>query len=667
MTPGANVAAWRPATKPPLAWIGKALFTTVGALLCAQYLAGVLFLWSLQASPASATPLTIARYAYYYSDRADVRRRLKLASAAGLAIVAVAAFPLLLPPKRSLHGDARFATTREIRRAGMFADHGIVYGRVRRFAFFFRRIVFDGQQGAIVSAPPRSDKGTAIVVPNCLHWRHSLICQDPKNENWQISAGWRASIGQECYRIDPLNEDGDTACTNPLSYVSTNPNLRISGIQRIGATLFPEIPGADPFWTAGGRGMFLGMSLYVLETPSLPQTLGEVLRQGMASDAEGFGEHWKRVIAGRQGGRYPLSAPCVRAISDIMDLAPVTASSIRKTFTSRLDLWTNPLIDAATSRNDFDWRDLRKKPISVYLGIQPGDLELLRPLLNLVVEQALSLQTLELPEHNPELRYQILGLFDETTAPGRIGTLAKAISYLPGFNVRLLLIIQAFSQLRETYNPQNADTMMKSLAARIVYAPKDFSEASEISQDLGFTTVKVRTHSRPFLNLFDPKARRSRSINENEQRRALLLPQEVKELGRDREIIFHEGIRPILAYKNRYFEDRFFRRRVLPPPPTACPGRARVQPVSTATPIQSPLPETNPDTAGGASVESLQRPIRTRAATVEDIERIESLTLDDFAADFRKVEIPQKPDGERLTEAELHTAVESFLATLREP
>ena len=55
-----------------------------------------------------------------------------------------------------------------------------------------------------------------------------------------------------------------------------------------------------------------------------------------------------------------------------------------------------------------------------------------------------------------------------------------------------MLVIQAFSQLREIYGQQNAETMMKSLAARIVYAPKDIAEATEISNELGFTTVKVQ-------------------------------------------------------------------------------------------------------------------------------------------------------------------------------
>lgn len=35
----------------------------------------------------------------------------------------------------------------------------------------------------------------------------------------------------------------------------------------------------------------------------MPKTIGEVLRQGMASDDEGFGAHWKRVIEGRNSGK----------------------------------------------------------------------------------------------------------------------------------------------------------------------------------------------------------------------------------------------------------------------------------------------------------------------------------------------------------------------------
>ena len=65
-------------------------------------------------------------------------------------------------------------------------------------------------------------------------------------------------------------------------------------------------------------------------------------------------------------------------------------------------------------------------------------------------------------------------LLDEFTALGRIPIIAEAISYLPGYNVRVVLVIQTPAQLREVYGIHNAETMLKSLAARIVFAPKDF-------------------------------------------------------------------------------------------------------------------------------------------------------------------------------------------------
>jgi type IV secretion system protein VirD4 len=434
--------------------------------------------------------------------------------------------------------------------------------------------------------------------------------------------------------------------------VSGDPLRRVNDLQRIGDMLYPDPLNVDPFWAASARSLFLGIALYLFETPSLPATIGEVLRQGMASDDEGFGQHWKRVIEGRQNGRFPLSPQCVRALYDVIDLAPVTASSIRKTFTSRLDLWLNPILDAATSGNDFDLRELRSKPLSIYVGVNPDDLHRLRPVLNLFFQQAIGLQTRELPERNPALKYQVMMLLDEFTALGRIPIIAEAISFLPGYNVRVVLVIQTPAQLREIYGAHNAETMLKSLAARIVFAPKDYPDAREISDELGFTTVKVKSHSSPQFNFSDSRGRRSKTQNVSEQRRALLLPQEVKELGTDHEIIFYEGLRPIRCRKIRYFEDPRFKARLFPPPER--PPAAEMVAVAQATPQSAP---------GTLPTAEDPRTIPTREATVADIERLESLTLEDFAADFDQVKLPESG---RLTEQDFGVAVESFLASLRE-
>jgi type IV secretion system protein VirD4 len=649
-----HASAVRNTARSPIPRAARVLVCVFAAVVVAQWLAGYLFLWSIDVSPHRATPLTTARYLYHYGNRPQIRARVLICSGLSLGAVCTGALAAAWPRPRPLHGAAQFETRRAIKRAGLLGEDGILLGEVRG-----RYLVLPGQQGVALAAPPRAGKGVGIVIPNLLHWSGSVVCVDVKRENWTITAGYRAARGSECFLFDPLSESGLTAGWNPLTYVSPIPERRVNDLQRIGSMFYPEIPGTDPFWVASARSLFLGIGLYLFETPSLPKTVGEILRQGMASDDEGFGAHWKRIVQGRNSGRYPLSAACVRALYDVIDLAPVTASSIRKTFTSRLDLWLNPMLDRATSRNDFDLRDLRRRPMSVYVAVNPDDLHRLRPVLSLFFEQAVGLQTRTLPEHDPTLKLQVMMMLDECPALGRIPILSEAISYVPGYNVRVVMVFQAPSQLREVYGPENTRTMLKSLGARICFQPKDVEDAREISEELGDTTVKVRSRSRPQFGGWGLSGSRGATVSVSEQRRPLLLPQEVKELGSDDEIVFCEDLRPIRARKIRYWADPRFQSRLLPPPKLAVPERCPPQasPSTHVHPWDAQLQSGDVEASGVPAVDitgDLARP-----ATTTDLDRLGELTLEDFGCDFSQVEFPDH-DGP-WSSTEIQTSVDSFM------
>jgi type IV secretion system protein VirD4 len=660
MPPSASAARSLSANRGPLAApFAARCLAILGLPVVGLYLAGYLFLWSLSLPPWHATPLTIVRYAHYYGDRDEVRRRLVVCSAVAGSAVAVACIAVLRPRARPLHGAARFASRREVAAAGLLGNTGIILGELGS-----RYLMLDGQQGVALAAPPRSGKGVGVVIPNLLNWPGSVIVTDIKKENWTVTAGYRRAQGHEVHLWDPLAPDGRTARTNMFTYVPSTPDGRIDGVQKIADRLYPETPGIDPFWIASARSLFVGISLYLFETPSLPKTIGEVRRQGMASDDEGFARHWRRIVEGRSTGRFPLSAECVRALFDVIDLAPVTASSIRKTFTSRLDLWANPMLDRATSGDDFDLRDLRKRPMSIYVGVNPDDLHRLRPLLALFFQQAIGLQTLQLPEHNPDLKYQVLMLLDEFAALGRIPIIAEAVAFLPGYNVRVVPVFQSFSQLRDVYGPNAAQTIVKALAARIVFAPKDGEDAKDLSEELGYVTVKARSLSRPRFAQWGGKgASRGGNITVSEQRRALLLPQECKEIGADHAIVFYEGLRPIFAKKVRYFDDPRFRSRLLPPPEQpVVPGSGSVSGL-----LENPASAAAaPDSAGAAAELRPREPPEEasawRAPDASDVERLDSLTLADFGTNLDHIQLPQ---DRAPNEGELQAAVDQFLAALR--
>jgi hypothetical protein len=68
-----------------------------------------------------------------------------------------------------------------------------------------------------------------------------------------------------------------------------------------------------------------------------------------------------------------------------------------------------------------------------------------------------------------------------------------------------------------------------------------------------------------------------------------------------------------------------------------------------------------PDTATAAA-QPRKEDVVIREGTAEDIERIESLTLEDFAADFSKVRIPDKEGP--LSDGEMKLAVDTFLSSI---
>ncbi|HBY27789.1 MAG TPA: type IV secretion system protein VirD4, partial [Bradyrhizobium sp.] len=100
----------------------------------------------------------------------------------------------------------------------------------------------------------------------------------------------------------------------------------------------------------------------VAETPGLPLTIGEILHQLSASSD--LKSHFEKLITARKSGPSPLSRHCITALNDFLAASENTMNSVRKTVTARLGLWLNPRIDAATSTNDFDLRQLRQRPMS---------------------------------------------------------------------------------------------------------------------------------------------------------------------------------------------------------------------------------------------------------------------------------------------------------------
>lgn len=126
---------------------------------------------------------------------------------------------------------------------------------------------------------------------------------------------------------------------------------------------------------------------------------------------------------------------------------------------------------------------------------------------------------------------------------------------MAGYNLRLLPIIQSLAQLDAVYGRELSRTLVTNHALQIVFTPREQKDAEDYSQMLGSTTEKRETVTRSSTN----------TVGEQIERRALMLPQELKAMPNDREIVFYEGIpNPVMAEKIRYFEDKTYKARLLP-------------------------------------------------------------------------------------------------------
>jgi type IV secretion system protein VirD4 len=556
-----------------------------GAALLAGIVATVA-LAGLHRLTSHVDPAAVPAWLWYFRHDPQVRRWLAIGLITALGLAACAAAGLAKRLRPPLHGAARWASEPELKRAGFRAASGILLGRKAGSA-----LVFGGPEHVLLYAPTRTGKGVGVVIPNLLTWPDSVVVLDVKRENWEATAGFRAAHGQKVFLFDPLDPEGRTARYNPLGHIRREDPVEVlDELQKIAAMLFPAPDRADPFWAEAARSGFIGVGAYVAESPALPFSLGAIYAELTRGDPRA---RLAAAIAERRAAGRPLSAGCASALSDFCSASENTFASIKQTITARMGLWLNPRVCAATDESDFDLRTLRSRRTSIYLGVTPDNLIRVAPLYNLFFQQLVDLNTRERPTEARH-RVPLLLLLDEFARLGRAEIIAKAFAYVAGYGLRLLPVLQSPAQLRAEYGRDLAEEIMANCGAEVVFAPKELKVAQELSERLGTYTYRSQSQSRPSL-----LGKGSRSLTESDQRRPLLLPQELIQMPQDELMVLRAGLPPIRGRKIVYWREKLFTSRLAPPPRLSSPrlgpgpGAQEAPPAGAddqpSTPSEAPL------------------------------------------------------------------------------
>lgn len=224
-----------------------------------------------------------------------------------------------------------------------------------------------------------------------------------------------------------------------------------------------------------------------------------------------------------------------------------TRGGIDNTMKAPLIIFTDPVVASATSASDFRLDEVRKKKMTIYVGIHPKALPRFSKLLNVMFSQLLGINTQVLPEQDPSLKYQCLVLLDEFTALGNIEIIQKSVAFMAGYNMRLMLIYQDNSQVEKEYGKDGAKSIFANIACQVEYTPTQQEQAEMLSRKLGTQTVKGKSISR------NRGKGGGGSVSISDQSRPLMLPQELKEMDTRKEIIFFRHTLPIFCDKAFYY------------------------------------------------------------------------------------------------------------------
>ena len=325
-----------------------------------------------------------------------------------------------------------------------------------------------------------------------------------------------------------------------------------------------QLGKGDDFWPQEARRLFIALALYAYsrgETPTLPR-----LRELALVGGDGSGlQRWCKTVAKDPAACASLHREAAMSIINFANSSENTVSGVVQTMVSGLMPFLNDLTAAVVGGNSVALDKLRQQAISVYLVVQPSDIEQLSPVIRLFFQQVVDLNTDSEFSKNPKNKHLVLLGMDEFATIGKVPAIQQGIAFMRSYGLRLLAIIQSPSQLQAVYQADGAKSFIDNFGCGVHFTPgaEDLTAAQNLEKLLGYKTIKGRSISRRGTLTMNDK---DTSETQSDQKRALLLYQDILRMPSDQLILLISALHPVKARKLFAAKDPRFYPRMLTPP-----------------------------------------------------------------------------------------------------
>lgn len=373
----------------------------------------------------------------------------------------------------------------------------------------------------VTIAGARSGKGLTCIRPNIATYAGSMFIIDPKGEHAQYEqeTGYRRAMGQRVYTLDPFGVVGGASCFDPFAGLDQLDPFSVGDRLALLADALVMPQGDNPHWTNGARSFLKLCIRWMLATPAMGGATVARLRH-VISGAE-------VALEADEEGHSLFTAALEQSATVGDDELGLLALQLGKNNEKELKYFASDLqqqlgflaeLVKVSARSDFVFEDLKRDKVTVFLVLPASKIGSHARWLRLLL--MLAVASMEKGAAPPQ---DVVFLLEEFAALGHLETIEKAAGLMPGYGLKLWVILQDLPQLQKLYR-DSWETFLDNAGAIQAFGNDGATTTEYFSRRIGQKVYETKTKSGVSSSTIE---RNAATMSERREWQPLIPPSEI--------------------------------------------------------------------------------------------------------------------------------------------